>query len=66
MTSASRLSRAAMHNSAFNMGIWAGALRFYVSVLEIGRYAYVERIIGMKANDGDSSFGVTLAGLIFE
>jgi len=55
-----------MHNSAFNMGIWAGALRFYVSVLEIGRNAYVERIIGIKANDGDSSFGVTLAGLIFE
>ena len=39
MISASRLSRAAMHNSAFNMGIWAGALRFYVSVLEIGRKA---------------------------
>ena len=52
-----------MHNSAFNMGIWAGALRFYVSVLEIGRNAYVERIISMKANDGDSSFDVTLAGL---
>lgn len=55
-----------MYNSAFNMGIWAGALRFYVSVLEAGRNAYVERIIGMKTDDGDSNFGVTLAGLIFK
>ena len=52
-----------MHNSAFDMGIWAGALRFYVSVLEIGRNAYVEGIVSMKANDGNSSFGVTSAGL---